>query len=297
MIRNGYNTNPLTDILVAPAGRIYYVDVNAGVTGADGLSWESAVKTLAAAIALSNADIAAGASGWAARNRIYFKGDNDEAHKETLVTLPNKADVIGVGSYDHRSYPVMIGNHVIGAGAYMGCRFINMGFMSLAAGGAIFTVPGTTSGLQFVDCHFDASTATPGTIGISLTAVELARISGCEFIGAFSTAAIVIGAGESNGLVIEGNKILGAVVGIQVDIGLTTSIRGGAIVGNVIDTTGMTIDENSDKLIIAGNLLNSFAGNGYAACTDVSIVRCVGNVLTTKNGTCYDLPPKAGALA
>ena len=107
----------------------------------------------------------------------------------------------------------------------------------------------------------------------------------------------MIGAGESNGLIIKGNTILGAAKGIQVDIGLTTSVRGGAIVGNVIDTTGMAIDENSDKLLIAGNLLNSFAGNGYAACVDVDIVRCVGNVLTTKNGTCYDLPPKAGALA
>lgn len=297
MIRNGYNTNPLTDILVAPAGRIYYVDVNAGVAGNDGLSWETAVKTLAAAIVLSNADIAAGASGWAARNRIYFKGDNNEASKETLITLPNKCDVIGVGSYDHRSYPVMIGNHVIGAGAYMGCRFINMGFRSLAAGGAIFTVPGTTSGLQFVGCFFDASTSTPGTIGISITASELARIAGCEFIGAFSTAAIVIGAGESNGLIIEDNLILGAVKGIQVDIGLTTSVRGGVIRGNVIDVSGLAIDENSDKLLIADNRWFSSAGNGYAATCDVAITRCVNNVLTTANGTCYDLPPRAGALA
>ena len=278
-------------------GTAFYVDVNFGTATGGGTSWDTACKTLAQAIVLSNANIADGAKGWAARNRIYFKGDNDEAHKETLITLPNKCDVIGVGSYDHRSYPILIGNHVIGAGAYMGCRFVNMGFRSLAAGGAIFTVPTTTSGLQFVGCHFDASTGVVGTIGISLTAVELARIEGCDFIGAFSTAAIVIGAGESNGLIIKGNTILGAAKGIQVDIGLTTSVRGGAIVGNVIDTTGMAIDENSDKLLIAGNLLNSFAGNGYAACVDVDIVRCVGNVLTTKNGTCYDLPPKAGALA
>lgn len=297
MIRDGYNQINAYDNIPQSPGVTYYVDVNAGLDTYDGLSWDSALKTLSAAIVLSNASIAAGASGWAARNRVYFKGDNDEAHKETLVTLPNKCDVIGVGSYDHRSYPVLIGNHVIGAGAYTGCRFINMGFRSLAAGGAIFTVPTTTSGLQFVECFLDASTTTPGTIGISLTAVELARIEKCEFIGAFSTAAIVIGAGESNGLMIDGNKILGAAKGIQVDIGMTTSIRGGAIVNNVIDTAGMCIDENSDKLLISGNMLSSAAGNGYAACVDIAIARCVGNVLTTANGTTYDLPPKAGALA
>ena len=278
-------------------GVTFYVDVNAGVDTNNGLTWATAFKTLAVAIAASNVIIALNATGWASRNRILFKGDNDEAHKETLITLPNKCDVIGVGSYDHRSYPILIGNHLIGAGAYMGTRFVNMGFRSLAAGGAIFTVPGTTSGLQFVMCFFDGSTATPGTIAISLTAVELARIAFNEFIGAFSTSAIVIGAGESNGLMIEGNKILGAVKGIQVDIGMTTSIRGGAILRNYIDTSGMAIDENSDKLLIADNLLNSAAGNGYAACVDVAITRCVGNVLTTANGTCYDLPPKAGALA
>ena len=297
MIRDGYVTTLEMDRIPEPAGDIFYVDVNAGLDTYDGMSWGSALKTLARAIVLSNASIALGASGWAARNRIYFKGDNDEAHKETLVTLPNKCDVIGVGSYDHRSYPVLIGNHLIGAGAYMGCRFINMGFRSLAAGGAIFTVPGTTSGLQFIGCFFDASTAVVGTIGISLTASEYARIAGCEFIGAFSNAAIVIGAGESNGLVIEDNLILGAVDGIQVSISFTQSVRAGVIRRNVIDVSGLAIDENADKLLIANNTWFSSAGNGYAATCDVSILRCVGNVLTTKNGTTYDLPPKAGALA
>jgi len=279
------------------AGEDFYVNVNAGADTNSGKSKVTALKTLAAAIVLSNASIAANAYGWAARNRIFFEGDNNEEHKETLITLPSKCDVIGVGSYDHRSYPVMIGNHVIGAGAYMGTRFINMGFKSLATGGAIFTVPTTTSGLQFINCFFDASTAVVGTIGISLTAVEMARIEGCEFIGAFSTTAINIGAGESNGLAIIGNKILGAVKGITVDSSMTQSVRSGIIADNYIETTAMAIDENSDKLLIANNTILSGAGNGYAACMDIELTRCVGNVLTTKNGTCYDVPPRAGALA
>lgn len=302
-VPNGYNIIPgfmFDEQMLASVNAVgddFFVDVNLGVDTNDGLTRASAFKTYAKAVVASNASIAAGAAGWANRNRIFYKGDNNEASKETIITLPNKCDVIGVGSYDHRPYPVMIGNHVVGAGAYMGTRFINMGFMSLAAGGAIFTVPTTTSGLKFEGCVFDASTSTPGTIGISLTAVELASIKKCRFIGAFSTTAINIGAGESNGLEICDNEILGAVKGITVDIGFTQSVRDGIVARNNIDVSGLGIDENADKLLLVDNRVISSAGNGYAACVDVEIVRCVGNVVTTKNGTCYDLPPKAGALA
>jgi hypothetical protein len=277
--------------------KTYYVDVNAGADTNSGLSWTKALKHISPAIVLSNAAIAAGSKGWAARNRIFFKGDNNETDKETLITLPNKCDVIGVGSYDHRSYPVMIGNHVIGAGAYMGCRFINMGFKSLAAGGAIFTVPTTTSGLQFINCFFDGSTATAGTIGISLTAVELARIEGCEFIGAFSTAAIAIGAGESNGLVIRNNTILGAVNGITIASTMTTSVRGAIVDGNKIDVTTLGINDEADKAVISNNNINSAGGNGWAACAHFSIVRGSNNFITTANGVCYRVPLVAGAGA
>jgi hypothetical protein len=300
---NGYNTVPHSRYLEAIAGAVgsagttYYVEGNAGDDTNDGLSWETAFKTFAVAVTASNADIASGSTGWASRNTILIKSDNKEASKETIITLPNKCDVIGVGSYDHRQYPVFIGNHVIGAGAYMGTRFFNVGFWSLAAGGAIFTVPTTTSGLQFIGCYFDGSTATAGTIGVSLTACENSGIEDCEFIGAFSTAAINIGAGASNGLIIRNNKIMGAVNGIVVNSSATCASRMGVIEGNYIDVTTLAIDENSDKFGIVNNTMISAGGNGYAACVDVSITRCSGNVLTTANGTCYDLPPKAGALA
>lgn len=288
--------------MVSQDGIAYYVDVNAGLDTNNGTSWPKAFKTMAAAIVASNITIAASTRGtgrgWAARNTIFFKGDNDEAHLETLITLPNKCDVIGVGSYDAKPYPIMIGNHVIGAGAYMGTRFINMGFKSLAAGGAIFTVPTTTSGLKFISCHFDGATSTPGTIGISLTAVEAAEIINCDFRGAFSTTAINIGAGASNGLVIQGNTIIGAVKGITCDIGMTCADRVALIADNYIESTsGLALDENADKALLVNNRILSAAGNGYAACVDIAITRSVGNVITTANGTCYDHPPRAGALA
>ena len=302
-IPNGYNTVPhfryFEDIAasVGSTGDTYYVDVNAGVDTNDGLSWEAAFKTLAVAFAASNASIAAGASGLANRNKIFFKGDNNEAHKETLITLPNKCDVIGVGSYDYKPYPVLIGNHVIGAGTYMGTRFVNVGFESLAAGGAMFTVPTTTSGLEFIGCFFDGSSATKATYGINAVAVERLKIVNCEFVGAISVAAINIGAGESNGLVIKGNHILGAVNGIVIASTMTTSIRGAIVAENFISVTTLGINDAADKAMIVDNRIISAGGTGWAACAHFDITRSSNNIVTTSDGTCYRVPPVVTTLA
>lgn len=271
-VPNGYNTIPsyqyYQDIAAGAGsiGTVYYVDVNAGLDSYDGLTWETAFKTLAAAITASNASIAATAAGWASRNRIYYKGDNNEASAETLITLASKCDIIGVGSYDHKPYPELIGNHVIGAGAYMGCRFINMGFRSPAAGGVIFTVPTTTSGLAFIGCNFDGRSTTPATKAVLATAVEQLTIKGCRFIGKYSTTAIDIGTGSSRALLIEGNVIESGAIGITVHSGMTCADAAAMILHNVFDVVTLIIDDNSDKAVIGGNR-GATSANGTVALT------------------------------
>jgi hypothetical protein len=251
-------------------GIVYHVDVNAGVDTNNGLSWDTAFKTFAKAVTASNLTIATSTKGtgrgWAARNIILFKGDNDEDDKETITTLPNKCDVIGVGSYDHRPYPVMIGNHVVGAGAYMGTRFINMGFMSLAAGGAIFTVPTTTSGLAFINCHFDGRTAVPATYAIVATAVEQFSIVGCDFFGKFSVATISLGTGDTRKLLIKENIIESGAIGIKVHASLTCADSVGMILNNVFSVVTLVVEDASDKLVIGGNR-GSTEANGTVALT------------------------------
>ena len=263
---------------------VYFVDVNAGLDTNDGLSWATAFKTLATAITASNAAIAAGAAGWANRNQIYFKGDNKEASKETLTTLANKCDIIGCGSYDHRPYPVMIGNHVIGAGAYMGCRFINMGFASLAAGGAIFTVPTTTSGLAFLNCHFDGRTATAAAKAIVATAVEQLTIKGCRFIGKYSATTIDIGTGSSRALLIADNLIESGAVGITVHANATCVDAIGIIANNIINAVTLCIDENSAKMAVIGNR-GTTAANSGATTMDYNAALGSDNQFTSGNGT------------
>jgi len=272
MIPNGYNTIPYSQCLedlaagIYSTGTTYYVDANAGADTNDGLSWEYAFKTLTVAMAASHADIAAGASGWANRNRIFYKGDNAEAAAETLTTLAQKTDIIGVGSYDHHPFPILIGNHVIGAGAYMGCRFINIGFRSPAAGGVIMNVPTTTSGLEFLDCPIMGDSATPATKGIVATAVEMLKIKGCRFIGAFSTDAIELGTGATNGLLIEDNIVQSGAAGIVANAGLTCVARDAIIRNNTFDVATITVNDASGKILIHGNRGRS-AGNGKLAST------------------------------
>ncbi|MFH1741097.1 MAG: hypothetical protein ABIH23_19015, partial [bacterium] len=135
-------------------GTDYYVDSNSGDDADDGLTWDTCMATLTAAMAASHANIAASSTGWAARNRIFYKGDSNA---ESLTTLAQKTDIIGVGSGGgHRTMPQIVGTHTIGAGAFVGCRFFNMGFVPTANGDNIFTVPATSRGLEFHGCWFES---------------------------------------------------------------------------------------------------------------------------------------------
>jgi len=272
------DVNDNFQMLDVTAGTDYYVDGNAGDDDNDGLSWSKAFATLTVALAASHADIAATSFGWTARNRIFLKDDENE---EDLVKLADKTDVIGVGSYDRSSKPRIIGNHVI-VGAFMGTRFINCYFKSPAAGGDIMTVPTTVSGLEFIGCTFDGASATAATGAIITTAVESLKIEDCVFMGDYSDAVIEIGAGAGNQMVIKNNVIQGANAGIEVNSSYTTAARDSWIIGNYVATTGISIDENSDKIYIVGNRCFSGAAKGTTGfgIIDGSLVLMQDNRIT-----------------
>jgi len=248
------------------ANRVFYVDCNCGSDGNEGDSWDNALKTLTKAMALSHADIASGAYGWAARNVIYVRADQTaDADGEDFTALAQKTDIIGVGSVDHLQGARIIGNHVIGSGAYMGCRFINMIFKAPAAGGDIFTIPTTTSGLTFEGCTFDATSKTAAASGaIIAVAVESLTIKDCLFMGPFADSVIEIGAGASNSLLIQGNIIEGGEVGIEVLSTATCAARAGRILENTINTTKECIKESSGKFYVHNNTVVTGNAKGVA---------------------------------
>lgn len=275
MIPDGYTTMPNyvygQGILAGlnAIGTNYFVDGNAGVDTNDGLSWETAYKTLAVALAASHAKIAADSTGWANRNRIFIKGDSFE---ENLTKLAQKTDIIGVGSCDHHHQARIIGNHVIDTTSYMGCRFFNVNFKAGAAGGVIMTLPTQQSGISFVECLFDGRSAVAATKAILATAVEMLTVEKCRFIGKYSTTTIDIGTGESRALFIKDNVIESGAIGVTIHSGMTCSDSDAMILNNIFDVVTLTIDDNSDKCII-GNNSGKTAANGKLAtvidCSDV----------------------------
>lgn len=262
--------------------KTYFVDGNAGLDTNSGLSWAQAYKTLAKAMAVSHAAIAASSQGWAARNRIFFKAD---ASAETLTKFAQKTDVIGVGSMDWRSKPQLKGNHVIpNTISYMGCRFINVEFSGpTATGGDIITMT-SQHGIQFLGCSFRGNSTTAATAAIIATACVDLKIIGCEFTGAFSDAVIELGAGQADGFVVKDSFIQGANMGIDIPATVTYAAnKCGLILNNVISATLACINDALGTTFVIGNRLRTAANKGtaMAGCIVCGLTYAQDNRCTT----------------
>jgi hypothetical protein len=275
------------------AKTVYYCDNNAGDDNGSGKGgWNNAFKTLAVALAASHADIASGSLGWAARNVIYYRGDAETAD---LTKLADKTDVVGVGSYDARPGPGLVGNHTI-VGSYMGTRFINVFFRSPAGGGDIWTVPTTVSGLAFIGCDFDGASSTPATGAIVITTSERFTVHGCRFVGAYSDAVIELAGTEFNSLLIAGNIIQGGQQGIDVKSTVTTSIRSGYIIDNTINAVTECINEASGKLYVHRNYCVTAAAKGTAGAGAIvaGAKMMLGNKISASDVANADVPALGG---
>ena len=265
-------------------GQDYYVDGNRSAAGA-GYSWDTALTTLAAAIALSDISIALTANRWwARRNRIFVAADT---LTETLVKFPTKCDVIGVGAYDANAKPGIIGHHVPVGESYS-TRFFNIKFNGIAAAAPLITIGSTSAGMEFHGCDFDGTAGTM-TIGIQCTASHSLVVNDCDFYGTFVTSYITFGTGEAGRARITNNRMLGtAAKGIVAGSGMTTSWPA-LIDRNIINATGLVIDDDADLFYISNNQLFS-ATDPTADSTgiaDVNQLRCINNKvqITAAQGT------------
>jgi len=275
-------------------GTVYFVDGNSGDDTNEGtLGWEAPLKTLEAAFTASHADIARGSDRWARRNTIYVAGDSFE---EDLIILPQKTDVIGVGSYNGHSGPNILGNHVP-ANAGFGCRFFNVNFEPVAADD-IFTLTGVTWGFELHKCTFRASGTLVAVSAVDMTAVPHTRIIGCRFLGGFTGDVIDIGAGAVDDIIIRGNEILGGDNDGIIVTGTTTvtAKRTALIADNYIQVDNVTIDDGADGTFNVVNNRCISAGALGTTSHVITVAMASGNIVTG-NGVQISVPAMTGVGA
>jgi hypothetical protein len=231
----------------------YFVDLNRATAG-EGFTPDSAFNTLAAAITASNTSIGLTANRWwARRNRIFVMGDGID---EDLTVLPEKCDIIGVGS-DLVPYPRIIGHHTI-AVAKVGCRFINMGFTADGTGD-LFVIPAGCHGFQVIGGHVQPSAA-GNTKAFEITDSALVRIIGVEIYqnpaaygtGIFAVGIAIEGTASNHQTVIDGCWI-NATEGI--DVVASAPAYDSRISNCFIHAVALTIDDNSYQFHVINNRL------------------------------------------
>lgn len=275
----------------------YFVDLNVSATG-DG-SIGSPFATIAEAITASNTSIGLTANRWwARRNRIFVMGDGID---EDLTVLPEKCDIIGVGS-DLVPFPRIIGHHTIAA-AKVGCRFINMCFQ-LDGTGVGLTIPAGCHGFQILGGMLQPAAA-GNTVGVQITDSALFRIEGFEIhqnpaaygTGICAVGIAVAGTAATHQFLIDGCYVE-ATEGIDVVSG--SPAYGSRITNNVIKATVLTIDENSDRVIVANNRLITAVDidSDPASGINCKVEFASGNIITGTGtaGESYNYPYRLDAL-
>lgn len=269
------------DAVFPDNGTSFFVDGNAGLDTNDGKSWATAVKTVAAGIALADDDIAV-TNHWDRRNRLFINGG---AYTESLTRFPEKTDIIGVGNTDFLPKAKLIGVQVPAA-AVMGCRFINIAFQNVTAANTV-DIMASCHGISFINCDFIGNATT--TCALEINDCVDVLVQGCHFYG-LSTSSLkqligiqIKGTATNSNLRILDNIIVAA-VGIVID---DTDVVDGIIAGNILDVTTLAIDENADRLIVANNQWISAAE--CAASYDLATTRCVGN-MASGSDKCMTVP-------
>jgi len=283
-----FNGIPMISLDKDFSGSTYFVDGNSGSDGGKGhgTSLIKPYKTLAYAAAVSHADIARGSDRWARRNRIYIMGDD---FTEDLVALPQKTDIIGLGSSDNYPMACIRGNHAPVDSA-VACRFYNVRFRP-AASADMWTLASTTgAGLEFWNCLWEAQYSTFTAVsGIDSTACVNWRVMNCEFTGAFSANYIDIGAGAATNVEIAYNKMKGSAVnGIMTTGAVTVSASHyGEIHHNFIACPGIVLDTQASSVFYAydnvGISAAALGSNSYV----IDLTMAARNCLTGNDISVY----------
>lgn len=241
----------------AAFGKVYYVDGTNGSNGYTGLTPALAKSTIASAIAASNVDIAL-AANVNNRNTIYINGGMFE---ETLATLPNQCDIVGVGA--RTGWQTLINGVMTITTAVLGCHFYNISFYQETAASAI-TIPVGSHGYGFYNCTFNFGGS--GTHAITVNGGNTGEITDCMFCGDDPVPIGIYLTAYCNHTRIERNYINATTNGIKLagmeytDWGLlikdNTIYRGQHSTHNPL-TVGILFQGTESKAMVVHNYINA----------------------------------------
>lgn len=277
-----------------PSGGLdYFVDLNTNNATKDGLSWDTACATIASAITKSNTSIGLTANRWwARRNRIFVLGDEIT---ESLTVLPEKCDIIGLGS-DLYPFPRVIGAHTI-ALAKVACRFINMGFQASGTGD-MFVAPAGCHGLSFLGC-----TATPSAAGntkaFEITNCAHVRFEGNRILsgaGVAATSLFALGIGiegttSIHDLQMSENRIF-ATAGVAIAAG---DLNGSFVERNYVRTLGSGkafVDSSNEVCFVDNRIVTAIADLAVASSCTWNEALAIGNLINTASARSAEIPIK-----
>ena len=186
-------------------GTTYYVSKTGN--GTTGLSWANAFTTLTAAITAANAAAVANTN---TMNRIFLGGGD---WTETLVTLPNHCEIIGVGQWSDG--PRINGTSAITTTPWV-CHIYNVQFRTNTAAACLDLTVGT-QGLWLVRCLFNNTSGQQTTVGVDFGGTNYYnKIIGCTFMGNPSMTRGIVCNGALNAFMeIRDNYISAVTTGIE----------------------------------------------------------------------------------
>jgi len=280
----GFGKGELYDVLVQMqleagmlpiSGKTYFVSKYG--SNQDGSTWAKAYTTIAAAIAASNISIAVTANSLG-RNRIFIDGA-ETAWEETLSVLPNRCDVIGVGTtYGN---PVRIKGAQAITTTCMGCRFYNLYWYNPTAG-VHFSLVDNCAQIEFYNCIFRSAPGVTSTIALKVGAQYNFKAIGNRFIG---NPAYTIGIQFDGNCAfgeVRDNFICATATGISIAAAAATSDYQLLIKDNVITRS----DPNSGNQLTTGVAILNTVGQSH--------VMIVGNYISAVDAIAFTNPNELG---